>query len=104
MMCTTCVFLNSESVPDHMDNQGTDKSGSKAGLLKMMARAAGEAGRVDVSSSQEPTARGENATAMKELVGRFPELDHIDDLGLEDQVKAYQSALAALQKELHGQD
>ena len=103
-MCTTCVFPNSESVPDHMDNQGTDQGGSKATPLKMMARAAGEAGRVDASSSQEPTARGENATGMKELVGRFPELDHIDDLGLEDQVKAYQSALAALQEELHGQD
>lgn len=103
-MCTTCVFPNSESVPDHMDNQGTDQGGSKANPLKMMARAAGEAGRVDASSSQEPTAHGENATGMKELVGRFPELDHIDDLDLEDQVKAYQSALAALQKELHGQD
>ncbi len=103
-MCATCVFLNSESVPDHMDNQVTDKGGSKASPLKMMARAAGEAGRVDVSSSEEQAVRGEEAAGMKDLVGRFPELDHIDDLGLEEQVKVYQSALAALQEELHGQD
>lgn len=103
-MYTTCAFPNSESVSDLMDNQGTDKGGSKATPLAMMARAAGESGRVDASSSQEQAARGEDAAGMKDLIGRFPELDHIDDLGLEEQVKVYQSALAALQEELHGQD
>lgn len=103
-MYTTCAFPNSELVSDHMDNQGTDKGGTKATPLAMMARAAGEAGRVDASSSQEQVAHSEDVAGMKDLIGRFPELDHIDDLDLEEQVKVYQSALAALQEELHGQD
>ncbi|WP_297316755.1 hypothetical protein [uncultured Bifidobacterium sp.] len=41
---------------------------------------------------------------MEELVSRFPELARVDDLGLEEQVRIFQSALDALQKELHGQD
>lgn len=56
------------------------------------------------SAGNESETSGGGTEGMEELVSRFPELARVDDLGLEEQVRIFQSALDALQKELHGQD
>lgn len=91
--------------------QGAAHASSSPSSLPSSSSASSPLSSTPVSSSvgvspdgSESETSGGGLEGMEELVNRFPELARVDDLGLEEQVKVYQSALDALQRELHGQD